>query len=44
MTFRGCSECYARARGNSAATATATARDAAQVDCAALREQRLKAG
>jgi len=41
----GCSERGARRRGYSAATTTtATTRDAAQIDCAALGEHRLKAG
>jgi hypothetical protein len=41
----GCSESGARKeRGYSAATTTATTRDAAQIDCAALCEHRLKAG
>ncbi|GAA4544770.1 hypothetical protein GCM10023161_31950 [Mycobacterium paraffinicum] len=44
VTFRGCSECDAKVRGDSAATATATARGAAQIDCAALGEQGLNAG
>jgi len=39
----GCSERGARRRGYSAATTTA-ARNAAQVDCAALGEQKLEAG
>jgi hypothetical protein len=33
-----------KARGYSAATTTATARDAAQINCAALSEQELDAG
>jgi hypothetical protein len=40
----GCSERGARKRGYSATTTTAAARDAAQIDCAALSEQELKAG
>jgi hypothetical protein len=41
----GCSERGARKRGYSAnTTTTAAARDAAQIDCAALGEQELKAG
>jgi hypothetical protein len=42
--FRGSSECYAGVRGYSAATATTTARGAAQIDCATLGEHGLKAG
>jgi hypothetical protein len=42
---KGSSECGAKRRGYSAATATtATTRDAAQIDCAALGEQKLEAG
>jgi hypothetical protein len=41
----GCSERGARKRGYSATTTTtATTRDAAQIDCAALGEQELNAG
>jgi len=43
---KGCSESGAkRRRGYSAATATTTTtRDAAQIDCATLGEQKLQAG
>jgi hypothetical protein len=40
----GCSERGARKRGYSATTTTATTRDAAQIDCAALGEQQLDPG
>ncbi|MCV7366401.1 hypothetical protein H7K09_02810 [Mycolicibacterium duvalii] len=42
---RPLTECGAqRRRGYSAATTTATTRDAAQIDCAALGEHKLEAG
>jgi hypothetical protein len=44
VLVHGCSERGARKRGYSATTTTAAARDAAQIDCAALGEQELKAG
>ena len=42
--FRGCSECCADGRGYSAATATATTREAAQNNCVTLGEHGLEAG